>query len=42
MKFHVYNHNGTLLGEFKTLIEAVNAANSYTYQTGNPAFVDEA
>lgn len=40
MTYQVFNHNGTLLGEFKTLTEAVNEANFYTEQTGNPAFVD--
>ena len=37
--YQVYNHNGTLLGEFQTLLEAIQEANFYTEQTGNPAFV---
>lgn len=38
--YQIYNHNGTLLGEFPTLLEAVSEANRYTAETGNPAFVD--
>jgi hypothetical protein len=38
--YQVYNHNGTLLGEFPSLLDAVREANYYTEQTGNPAFVD--
>lgn len=41
MKFKVYNHNGTLLGEFKTRTEAEAEAKFYREQTGNAAYVEE-
>lgn len=41
MIYKVYNHNHTLLGEFKTLREAQKEASYYMEQTGNPAFVSK-
>ncbi len=37
--YAVYNHNGTLLGSFKTLGAATREANEYLGVTGNPATV---
>lgn len=39
--YKVFNHNGTLLGEFKTKREAEAEARFYTSQTGNVAFVEK-
>lgn len=39
MIYRVYNHNHTLLGEFKTQRDAQREANYYTQQTGNAAYV---
>ena len=39
MTHKVYNHNHTLLGEFKTEGEAKKEANYYTEQTSNAAYV---
>lgn len=41
MIYRVYNHNNTLLGEFKTEREAEKEAKFYRDVTGNPAFVEE-
>jgi len=41
MTYQVFNHNGTLLGEFKTLAQAVREQNYYTAQTGNDAYIEE-
>lgn len=35
----VFNHNGTLLGKFKTRKAAEQEAGVYTNQTGNGAYV---
>jgi|694.fasta_scaffold05062_15 hypothetical protein len=37
--YAVYNHNGTLLGSFKTLSAARREASEYMGVTGNPATV---
>jgi hypothetical protein len=37
MKFHVYNHNGTFLGSFKSYKKAEKEAVFYRQQTGNEA-----
>lgn len=42
MTYQVFNHNGTLLGEFKTLTEAMKEAQFYTAQTGNATYIEEA
>lgn len=39
MMYKVFNHNGSLLGEFNTLAEAEAEAAYYTRQTGNPAYI---
>ena len=39
MIYRVYNHNDTLLAEFKTQREAQREANYYMLQTGNAAYV---
>lgn len=39
MKYFVFNHNETLIGEFKTRKAAEAEALFYHEQTGNPAFV---
>jgi hypothetical protein len=41
MVYRVYNHNHTLLGEFKTQRDAQREANYYTQQTGNAAYVSK-
>jgi hypothetical protein len=41
MIYQVFNHNGTLLGEFTTLAQAVREQNYYTAQTGNEAYIEE-
>jgi len=41
MTYQVFNHNGTLLGEFTTLAQAVREQNYYTAQTGNDAYIEE-
>jgi hypothetical protein len=38
MIYRVYNHNNTLLGEFKTEKEAQKEASYYREVTGNPAY----
>lgn len=38
--YQIYNHNGTLLGEFATLTEALAEAKFYIEQTGNSAHVE--
>jgi hypothetical protein len=40
MKYVVRNHNGTLLGVFKTKRAAEKEAKEYRYQTGNTAYVE--
>jgi len=40
-KFYVFNHNGTLLGQFETLEAAEAEAKFYREQTGNAAYVEE-
>jgi arylsulfatase A-like enzyme len=40
MLYRVFNHNGTLLGEFTTLAQAVREQNYYTAETGNDAYID--
>lgn len=37
--YRVYNHNHTLLGEFKTQKEANDEAMTYMRETGNAAYV---
>lgn len=39
MKYKVYNHNDTFLGEFDTRKEADDEAVKYTNATGNAAYV---
>jgi len=39
MIYRIYNHNHTLLGEFKTQKEANDEAMLYMRETGNPAYV---
>jgi hypothetical protein len=41
MIYQVFNHNGTLLGEFTTLAQAVREQNFYTAETGNDAYIEE-
>jgi hypothetical protein len=41
MIYRVYNHNFTLLGEFKTKKDAEKEAKFYRDVTGNPAFVEK-
>ena len=41
MRFKIYNHNDTFLGEFNTLEEAFKEANFYQNQTGNSYFIDD-
>jgi hypothetical protein len=41
MTYEVYNHNGTLLGVFTTMADAVREQNYYMEQTGNYAYVEE-
>lgn len=38
--YQVFNHNGTLLGEFSTLAQAVREQNYYTAETGNEAYIE--
>lgn len=40
-KYQVFNHNGTFLGEFKTLAKAIKEQKYYTLQTGNFAYIQE-
>ena len=40
-KFYVFNHNGTLLGQFETREAAEAEAKFYREQTGNAAYVEE-
>jgi hypothetical protein len=40
MIYRVYNHNNTLLGEFKTKREAESEAKIYRDATGNAAYVE--
>lgn len=39
--WHVFNHNHTLLGVFRTEKEAQEEAAYYTYMTGNAAYAKE-
>ena len=39
--YKVYNHNGTLLGEFKTKRDAEAEAKYYREVTGNLAYVEK-
>jgi len=39
MIYRIYNHNHTLLGEFKTQKEANKQAMLYMRETGNAAYV---
>ena len=39
MIYRIYNHNHTLLGEFKTQKEANEEAMTYMRETVNPAYV---
>lgn len=39
--WHVFNHNHTLLGVFRTQREAEEEAAYYTYMTGNAAYTTE-
>jgi hypothetical protein len=41
MKYVVRNHNGTLLGVFKTKRSAEKEAKEYRYQTGNVAYIEK-
>jgi hypothetical protein len=41
MRFKIYNHNDTFLGEFNTLEEAFKEANFYQCQTGNSYYIDD-
>lgn len=41
MTYQVFNHNGTLLGEFTTLAQAEREQSFYTEQTGNDAYIEE-
>jgi len=41
MIYQVFNHNGTLLGEFTKLAQAVREQSYYTAQTGNEAYIEE-
>jgi hypothetical protein len=39
--YRVYNHNETLLGEFKTKKEANDEKDVYTHVTGNDAYIEK-
>ena len=39
MRYQVFNHNNTLLGEFQYKPQADDEAEFYTQQTGNAAYV---
>ena len=39
--YKVFNHNGTFLGEFKTLAQAIKEQKYYTSQTGNFAYIQK-
>lgn len=39
MRFNVYNHNGTLLGGFKTYKRAAKELDFYRKQTGNEGHI---
>jgi hypothetical protein len=39
MKYRIYNHNHTFLGEFDNETDAQREAGYYTEQTGNAAYV---
>ena len=41
MKYVVRNHNGTFLGAFDDKNDACGEVQDYTYQTGNPAYVQQ-
>ena len=41
MTFQVSNHNGTLLGTFKTYKRAEQEAVTYRQQTGNNAYIEQ-
>jgi len=41
MRYAVYNHNNTLLGEFETIKEAFEEGQKYHYYTGNAYFLEE-
>jgi hypothetical protein len=41
MKYVVRNHNGTILGVFKTKRSAEKEAKEYRYQTGNVAYIEK-
>ena len=40
MKYKIYNHNDTFLGEFETFEKAQKEARFYREQTGNCAWID--
>lgn len=40
-KYVVRNHNGTFLGKFDNWRDADEDAETYRYETGNPAYVDK-
>lgn len=39
--YQVFNHNGTLLGVFKTLARAMREVKYYKNVTGNFAYIEE-
>jgi hypothetical protein len=39
--YRVYNHNNTLIGEFKNAADALKEALFYRQQTGNAAYVEQ-
>ena len=41
MRYAVYNHNNTLIGEFETIKEAFEEGQKYHYYTGNAYFLEE-
>jgi hypothetical protein len=41
MRYEVRNHNGTLLGRFDDLKQAIAEMREYRYQTGNFACVED-
>ena len=41
LRWRVYNHNGTLLGEFSTLKDAFGEANMYDMATGNAYTIED-
>ena len=40
MKYKIYNHNDTFLGEFETFEKAQKEARFYREQTGHCAWID--